>query len=75
MLFLLFSLLLVLYSITSIFQIILPKVQNSDIEKCILMTASQDEFILQTFPHGCFSRAAANTFILETLTHVLHFFL
>ena len=28
-----------------------PQVQNSDIEKCILMAASEDEFILETFLH------------------------
>ena len=36
--------------------------QNSDIEKYILMTASEDEFILETFLHGCFSKAAAKTY-------------
>ena len=49
-----------LHSITGIFQRILPQVQqNSDIEKCILMAASEDEFILETFLHGCFSMAVA----------------
>ena len=48
--------------------------QNSDIEKCILMAASEDQFILETLLHGCFSKAAANTFILEILTHILHFY-
>ena len=32
--------------------------QNSDIEKCILVAASGEEFILETFLHGCFSGAA-----------------
>ena len=44
-----------------------PQVQNSDIEKYILMAASEDEFILETLLHGCFSKAAANIFILEIL--------
>ena len=39
--------------------------QNNDIEKCILMAASEDEFILETFLHGCFSKAA----------HIIHFLL
>ena len=52
-----------LHSITGIFQRILPQVQqNSDIEKCILMAASEDEFILETFLHGCFSKAAADVY-------------
>ena len=46
-----------------------PQVQNSDTEKCILMAASEDEFILETFLHGCFSKVGANIFILEILTH------
>ena len=54
--------LLKLHSITDIFQRISPKKQKNDIEKCILMTASEDEFILETFLHGFFSRAAANTY-------------
>ena len=62
-----------LHSITGIFQRISPRVQNSDIEKCILMASSEDEFILETLLYGCFSKAAANTFILEILTHILHF--
>ena len=38
------------------------KVQNSDIEKWILMAASEDEFIFETFLHGCFSKAAVNMY-------------
>ena len=52
----------VLHSITSIFQRISLQVQNSDIEKCIVTAASEDEFVLETFPHGCFSKAAANIY-------------
>ena len=37
------------------------------------MAASQDEFILETFLHGCFSKAAL--FVLEIFTHILHFLL
>ena len=37
------------------FQRILRQVQNSHIEKCILMASSEIEFILETFLHGCFS--------------------
>ena len=33
--------------------------QNSDIEKCILMAASEDSFILEIFLNGCFSKTAA----------------
>ena len=32
--------------------------------------ASEDEFILETFLHGCFSKAAADIFVLEILTHI-----
>ena len=39
-----------------------PQVQNSDTEKWILMAASEDEFILETFLHGCFSKAASNIY-------------
>ena len=34
------------------------------------MAASEDEFILETFLHGCFSKAAADIFVLEILTHI-----
>ena len=49
-------------SITGIFQRISPQLQNSDIEKYILMAASEDDFILETFLHGCFSKAAADIY-------------
>ena len=62
-----------LHSITGIFQRISPQVQNSDIEKCILMAAPEGEFILETFLHGCFSKAAANIYILE-IVYILHIF-
>ena len=39
-----------------------PQLQNSDIEKCILIAGSGDEFILETFLHDCFSSAAANIY-------------
>ena len=32
--------------------------QNSDIEKCILMAVSEDNFILEIFLNGCFSTTA-----------------
>ena len=48
-----------LHSITGIFQRISSQLQNSNIEKCILMAASEDDFILEIFLHGCFSKAAA----------------
>ena len=48
--------------ITSIFQRISPQLQNSDIEKCILMAASENELVLKIFLHGCFSKAAANIY-------------
>ena len=35
---------------------------NSDIEKCIVMAASEYEFILETFLHGCYSEAAADVY-------------
>ena len=52
-----------------------PQVQNSNMEICILMAASEDKFLLETFLHGCFSKTAANIFILEFPTHTLHFLL
>ena len=58
--------------IKGIFQRISLQVQNSDIEKGILMAASEDEYILKTFLHGYFSKTAANIFILEIFTHILH---
>ena len=54
--------LLKLHSITGIFQRISPQVPKSDIEKCILMAAAEDDFILEAFLHGCFSKPAANTY-------------
>ena len=47
---------------TGIFERISPQMQNSDIEKRILMAASQNQFVLKTFLHGCFSKAAADTY-------------
>ena len=62
-----------LHSITGIFQRILPQVQqNSDIEKCILMAASEDEFILETFLHGCFSKAAADAYSFSKFLHIFY---
>ena len=40
-------------------------VQNRDIEKCILMAASEDTFILEIFLSGCFSKTAANYIYLR----------
>ena len=37
-------------------------VSDSDIEKCICMAVSEDEFILETFLHGCFSKTAAGVY-------------
>ena len=51
--------------ITGIFQRISPQVQNSDIVKCILMAASEDEFILKTFLHDGCSEVAANIYSFE----------
>ena len=67
------------HSITGIFQGISPQLQNSDIEKYILMAASEDEFVLQIFLHGCFSlllKGSCNhIFVLEILTRILYFLL
>ena len=51
-----------LHFITGIFQRISPQLQSSVIEKCILMAASEDEFILKIFLHGCFSKAAVKIY-------------
>ena len=42
--------LLKLHSIIGIFQIISAQVQNSDMEKCILMAASEDKFYFGNIP-------------------------
>ena len=60
------------HSITGIFQGISPQLQNSDIEKCILMAASEDEFILETFLHGCFSKAAADVYSFKKFLHIFY---
>ena len=39
-----------------------PQLQNRDIEKCIWMAASEDEFFLETFLHDCSSKAAAKIY-------------
>ena len=52
-----------LNSITDIFQRILPLVQNNDTEKCILMVASEDNYILEIFLNGCFSNIAAKIYL------------
>ena len=46
-----------LHSVTAIFQRISLKVQDGDIEKGILMGASEDNFILEIFLNGCFSKS------------------
>ena len=57
---------------TGIFQRISPQVQNSNIEKGILMAASENNFILKIFLNGCFSWTAAKILILEILiTHII----
>ena len=47
-----------LLKIASVFQRVSLKVQNSDIEKCISMAASEDNFILEIFLNDCFSKTA-----------------
>ena len=37
--------------------------QNSDIEKCILMAASDDNFILEIFLNSCFSKTTAKIYL------------
>ena len=54
--------------------LISPQMQNSDIEKCILMSASDNKIMLEIFLNGCFSQTDAKmVFILEILrvTHIL----
>ena len=64
-----------LHSIKGIFQIILPQVKKSDIEKCIFMAGS--ELVLEIFLNGCFSSPIAVIYLLilmvPALTHTLHF--
>ena len=49
--------------------------QNGDIAKCILMAASKDGFILETFLHGCFSKGSCKHIFILEITHILHFLL
>ena len=64
-------------ALTGTFQRISTQVQNSNMKKYILVTASEDNFILEIFLNGCFSNTAPDIFILEILivTHILHFLL
>ena len=48
-----------LHSITGNFQKIWPQVQNSDIEKYILIAASEGNYFWRTSMSSCFSKAAA----------------
>ena len=58
------------------FQRTSPQVQNSNIEKCILMAASEYKFILEIFLNGCFSKAAAKIYLFQKFfTHIVHFLL
>ena len=41
------------------------KVQNRDIEKCILMVSPKDNFILGISLNGCFSKTAAKIYYLR----------
>ena len=50
-----------LYSVTKISL----QVQGSNIEKCTLMAASDDNFISQIFLNGCFPRTAASQGLLQ----------
>ena len=61
-----------------IFQRIWPCVQSSNIEKCIWMAASEDNYFLKTSLNGCFSKAAAKIHIHFKSTNgytYLHFLL
>ena len=49
-----------------------PQLQNSDIEKCILMAASEKEFILEIFLHGCFSKTAENIHSFYKFLHIFY---
>ena len=63
-----------LHSIAGIFQRVSPQLHNSDIEKCILMAVSEDEFILETFLHGCSNQL--QTYIrFRNFYTILHFLL
>ena len=50
-------------SVTVIFQRIQLQVLNSDIEKCILMAACDENFILEIFLNGCFPKTAAKIYL------------
>ena len=51
------------HSVTVIFQRISLKVANSDIEKYILMAASDSNFISEIALNGCFSKTAAKIYL------------
>ena len=52
-----------MHSITGISGRISLLVQNSDMEKCITMAASGNNFILEIFVNGCFPKTAANIYL------------
>ena len=51
------------HSITGIFQRISPQVQNSNTDKSTLMDAYKDNFILEIFLNGGFSKTAAKIYL------------
>ena len=52
-----------LLKIASVFQRISLKVQNSEIEKWVSIAASENNFILEIFLNGCFSKTAAKIYL------------
>ena len=47
--------------------------QNSDIEKFILMAASEDNFILEIFLNACFSKATAkHIYFKNSWLHIIY---
>ena len=56
------------HSVAGIFQRISPQMQNSDIEMCILMAASEDNFILEILLNDYFLRTATKTYLFLTVT-------
>ena len=64
-----------MHAITGVFQRILPQVQNSDIEKCILMAASEDTYFGNILEWLLLKDSHKDIFLLEILmvTHILHF--
>ena len=61
------------HSVTGIFKEISPQMLNNDIEKCILMAASQDKLVSEILLNGCFSKTAAKIYSNGYIFYISYF--